>query len=190
MRESPFNHLDLTSSVLTFPRILTHNFHTSLFAGRTTEQVERRAEPMSVLVSPTFPPQRHRAPTYIQIIPLQGKLCAIPRHFVLPCSAGVIFPLCFAKCTHLVLPYIFRDGIWRLGRPSHPKTSSLRRYWWTTNEVNLGTRVLLTLPLSLSFSSSRGLPWLRLTSMPGCSTTTYIPKLRGRRNFQMVFGGY
>ena len=47
----------------------------SLFPGRTTEQVERSAEPMSALRYPTPPPPplRHCSPLHLPGIPLQGN---------------------------------------------------------------------------------------------------------------------
>ena len=49
---------------LTFPHILAYNFHFSLFVGRTTEQIERRADLMSVLCSPIVRPPQPPLPTF------------------------------------------------------------------------------------------------------------------------------
>ena len=95
---TPLQPLRLDFFGSTFPRNLAHNSHFALFAGRTTEQGERRTYTMSALPSPTFPPQRHRSPPHLPLFHRQCKLHATLRHSASQHALEGIFPLCFAKC--------------------------------------------------------------------------------------------
>ena len=110
VRETPFKHLESTSSELTFPNILSHNCHLlSLFAVNTTEQRERRADPTITLFSPTSPPPRHHTPppnTYS--LPRQSAhtCCAISRRCALleecfPCVSRNALTLFFLRYCHV-----------------------------------------------------------------------------------------
>ena len=90
--ESPFNHLDLTSSESTFSCILAHNCHFYSHFFWEGQQGQRRTEPMSMLRPPTVPPLRYRAPHPLPLIPNQGNLHATHRHFASPRAARGIFP--------------------------------------------------------------------------------------------------
>ena len=87
MQGNPLQPLRLDFLGLNLPCVLSHNCSFSLFV---TKQGERRAYPMSALGSPTFP-------LHIPLIHHQGKLQAAPRHSTLPCAAGGMFSLRFAK---------------------------------------------------------------------------------------------
>ena len=80
-RKPPFNHLDSTSSELTFPCILAHNRQLYFHFLREGQQGERRADPMSTLHSPTWPPHIYLSSPNIPLIYFRGKLHAAPRHF-------------------------------------------------------------------------------------------------------------
>ena len=117
-REPPFNHIDLTSSGLTFPRILARNITISIshfsWAGRKIEQGDRSADPMRTLFSPTGTPPRNGAPPHLPRILCWGKLA--PRHFALLRAApfrvavrclrnvSLASHKIFSPCTYLVLP--------------------------------------------------------------------------------------
>ena len=80
-RGSSFNHLDSASLESTFSYILSHNCHFYSHLSRVGQQGERRADPISVLRSPTVPPQIHRAPPQLPLIPFQGKIHAIDGYY-------------------------------------------------------------------------------------------------------------
>ena len=94
---TPLQPLRLDFFRSTFPRILAHHCHFSLFAGRTTEQRERRAYPMSALLSPTRPPHKNCSPPHLPLIHRQGKLQAAPLHSASPRAAAGMFSLRFLK---------------------------------------------------------------------------------------------
>ena len=110
-RETPFNHIDSTSSRPTFSCILAHNLTIIIYhflrEGRKTEQGERREELMSMLRSTTAPNPWNRSHHHLPLITCQGKLHAAPRHSASPRASGGKFPLCFAKYFPLALTFVF-----------------------------------------------------------------------------------
>ena len=82
------NRLSLASS-------LTISVSRFSWAGRTKKQGKGRADPMSVLRSPTFHPQRHLAPPHLPRIHFQGNLHPALCHSASPRAAGGIFSLRF-----------------------------------------------------------------------------------------------
>ena len=118
--EPPINHIYLTSLESTFPHILTHNFHFSLFAVRTIEQGESSAHPMRALHYPTCPPQRHCVPPHLQPTPRQGNLRTAPRHFASPNADGGTSPLHCMKYFLFALTPFFLCYCRGLPRSYHP----------------------------------------------------------------------
>ena len=117
---SPLQPLRLDFFGSNFPLILAHNYHLSFLVDTVTEQVERCADPMIALLSPTLPPHRHCYPSHLPLIHRQGKLHAAPRHSASPRAAAGMFPLHLAKYFFRSLTvfflYIFRNLSWS----SHP----------------------------------------------------------------------
>ena len=105
VREPPFNHLDPTSLESTFPQILAHNFHLSLFVGKQENRTRgnmRRSHERAPL--PNLPTPAILRPPHLPLIHRQGKRA--PRNFISTRAAEVMFPLRFTKCTYLILPLI------------------------------------------------------------------------------------
>ena len=108
---TPLQPLRLDCFIINFP---SHpywplSFIFSLFAGRTTEQEERRLYPMIATHSPTCPPQRHHTPSLLPLIHRQGNIHASPLHSVLRrCWRNVFIAFCeiISPCTHLGLPLL------------------------------------------------------------------------------------
>ena len=117
---SPLQPLRLDFFGSNFPLILAHNYHLSFLVDTVTEQVERCADPMIALRSPTLPPHRHCYPSHLPLIHRQGKLHAAPRHSASPRAAAGMFSLHLAKYFFRSLTvfflYIFRNLSWS----SHP----------------------------------------------------------------------
>ena len=105
--EPPFDHLYSTSLEFNSLPILAHNYHFSSFTeknNKTSVKARRSHEsaplpnlPISATSLPPPPP-----PTY-HLAPAKVITTHVSRHLASPCAIGIIFPLCFAKCTHLVL---------------------------------------------------------------------------------------
>ena len=136
-REPPFNHLDSTSPESILLCTLAHNCHLySHFSQSGKKQGERRAEPMSAILSPTYPPPRYCYLPHLSLIHFQGKIHAATRHYGSLRTAAGIFSFHFAKLflhalTLLLLCYIlsrrertlWRQKKWR--RWSHRSSSHL-----------------------------------------------------------------
>ena len=67
------------------------------FHGQDNRQGNRRADNMSALRYPTFPPQRYHSPPHLPLIHHQGNIHAAPCHPTSSCAAEGMFSLRFAE---------------------------------------------------------------------------------------------
>ena len=92
---------------INFPLHPCSQFPFITFRGQVEQQNKGKDTQSPWVLSAPQPSHPHNIahpPPHIPIIHRQGK--RVSRHFTSPSTAGGLFPLHFAKCTHLILPLL------------------------------------------------------------------------------------